>query len=153
MKERSTNTSIQTKLMKDAVKKIKPPKSSNLSKQDMIYWEAIVSNRHEWNDLDLFLAANLAKTLRLIDEETLLIEGEGTVILGGKNMTTPVVNPHHTVLESLTRRSILLTTKLQVHAQATMGESREQKSRNGKKKDAIEAFDDLDDDDLIARPH
>lgn len=149
-KNRSDSISEIVKANMNAVVEIEPPETSNLTADDMVYWRAIVDARHEWSMIDKFHAANLARTLRMIDFESEMLEDEGSVIMGGKNGTTPVMNPRHTVLDQLSRRATNLSQKLQVHAQATMGDPRDSKGKNRLKREAIEAQHDIEDDGLIA---
>lgn len=146
-KNRSDSIVELSKSMASALAEIKPPETSNLTENDMIYWKAIIEARHQWSNIDLFHAANLARTLRMIDDESAELESEGSVIWGGKNGTTKVMNPRHTVLEQLSRRAAALSQKLQVHAQATMGEPTDNKKKNQMKAQFKNALDDMDDDE------
>jgi hypothetical protein len=60
-----------------------------------------------------------------------------------------VQNPKFSILETLSRRAVLLSKSLQVHAHATVGESREQVAKNR----AQAKVRKLEDDELFARPH
>lgn len=148
-KNRADSAHVQTEIVKNVMKDFKPPECVALSEKHMPFWEAIVAVRHTWTDIDLFHAANLARTLCSIEEETSLLEMEGTKIENHRG--TPVMNPRFAALQQLTSRATTLSQKLQVHAQATMGNPRDQKKKNKVKMDAIEAFHE-EDDDLIARP-
>lgn len=149
MTKRTRSDSIEslTKTMQSALAEINPPETSNLTASDMIYWKAIIEARHDWNSIDLFHAANLARTLRMIDDEASELEAEGSVIWGGKNGNTKVMNPRHTVLEQLSRRAAALSQKLQVHSQATMGNPRDNVKKNENKKNMMGGLSDLDDDE------
>lgn len=146
-RNRSDSISELSKAVANALADIDPPETSNLNEKDMVYWKVIIEARHEWSKIDLFHAANLARTLRMIDEESAELNSEGSVIWGGKNGTTKVMNPRHTVLEQLSRRSALLSQKLQVHTQATMGEPRDNAKKNGLKAKAKETLNGFDDDE------
>lgn len=104
---------------------INPPAHLKLRDNDWPYWEAIVQARAAgtWNNADLALAVNLARTQadiqRLGDE----LEDEGDVLINARG--TAVVNPKHTLLETLTRRAVALSRALHVHAEATVGRSRD----------------------------
>lgn len=113
------------------------------------FYEAIVRARTDWTDVDLTHAANLARCQADIEDCERLLKAEGTVI--DNNRGTPVMNPRHTALEQLSRRSVALSRMLQVHAIATVGPSEDRRTKNKVKREALDAFND-DDDDLIARP-
>lgn len=51
------------------------------------------------------------------------IDVEGDIIKNEPG--TPIVNPRHSLLETLSRRSIALSRMLHVHAEATVGNSRD----------------------------
>jgi hypothetical protein len=80
------------------------------------FWLAIMRNRprDRWNDLDLTMAANLARTLADIERLQAELDTEGYV-LGGK------VNPRHRLIETLTKRVSALSRLLHVHVEATVG--------------------------------
>lgn len=154
MKERSTTANEIVNIAQKALEAISPPPEANLRECHLPYFKDIVDARHEWTRVDLRHAANLARVWYDIDVLNKDIEREGYTIYGGKSGKTLVQNPSILLRESLLRQSVTLSTKLQIHAQATMGESRDQKDRNKKKKEVLDGFNSLDDDtDLIARPN
>jgi len=135
-----------------AVIGIKPPACVRLEEHHMGFWQYVTEARAEWTNIDLVHAANLARCLYDIEYETALLAKEGSVIMGGKNGITAVMNPRHTVLEQLSRRSVAVSSKIQVHAAATVGEAKLGKGKNTAKRQAMQAMEDVEDDDLIARP-
>jgi hypothetical protein len=62
------------------------------------------------------------------------IAEQGNIIENDRG--TPIINPRHTLLEVLTRRSVALSRMLHVHAEATQGESRQQAKRAKPEQDA-----------------
>lgn len=152
MTKRSDSTHVQTEIMASAVKGVKPPDCVRLEEKHMPFFKYITEARAEWTNIDLIHAANLARCLYEIEEESAMLAAEGSVIMGGKNGVTPVMNPRHTVLEQLSRRAVSVSSKIQVHAAATVGESKLSRGKNTAKRDSINAMDELD-DDLIARPN
>jgi hypothetical protein len=80
------------------------------------FWLAIMRNRprDRWNDLDLTMAANLARTLASIEQLQTELEAEGFV-------TDGKVNPRHKLIETLTKRVSALSRLLHVHVEATVG--------------------------------
>lgn len=151
-KPRSDSTHVESNLLANALMEIKPLATTPLSEEEMQFWPIIVSARHEWTDIDLLHAAQLARAMHAQEIETQLLKEEGTIIKGGRHGVTNITNPRVLVLAEITRRTIMLSQKLQVHAQATMGISRNQQKKNGKQKDLKAAFDSLEDARLIARP-
>lgn len=124
---------------------IEPPAYVHLRDGDRPFWEAIVTARARdtWNGSDLANAANLARCKADIERLQGEIDSEGDVIENQRG--TPIVNPKHTLLETLTRRAMALSRMLHVHAEATVGESKDagkalKAERDAKK--AVEAASD-----------
>lgn len=131
---------------------IDPPAHVHLRPEDRPYWDAVVRARarDSWTDADLILAGNLARCNADIERLQKEIDTEGDVVTNARG--TPVVNPRHTLLETLSRRSVALSRMLQVHAQATQGDSRDQAKRATRQREA-EVTLQQHDDDLIPRAH
>lgn len=151
MPKRSDSSHVQTEIMNKAAKGVTPPDCVVLREKDLPFWKAITQARHDWTVIDLIHAANLSRCLADIEEETKALHQEGTVIMGGKNGTAYVKNPRADILETYSRRAMAISAKIQVHAAATQGESKQAKAKNTAKREAIEAFED-EDDNLLARP-
>lgn len=147
---RADSAHIQTGLVQEAFKDIKPPSSVVLEPKHMPFWYAIIQARHQWTEIDLFHAANLARCFCAIEEETALLSMEGSIVYVGKRGDVPSENPRSRRVFTLTNQATNLSQKLQVHAQATMGNPRDNVKKNTKKQEMLEAFE--DDDDLIAKP-
>jgi hypothetical protein len=96
------------------------------------------------------MAANLARCKYDIERIQLEIYAEGDVVENFRG--TMVVNPKHTLLETLSRRAVALSRMLHVHAEATIGKAKDQPKGNAIQRKAEEIVDNLD-DGLIARPH
>ena len=130
---------------------IKPPASVHLRDGDQPYWDAIVRARAKdsWTDSDLIMAGNLARCLATIEKLQREIDAEGDIITNDRG--TPVINPRHTLLETLSRRAVSLSRSLQVHAHATQGDSRDQGKKATKQRQAEKVIEEQDDDDLIPR--
>lgn len=148
--KRADSSHVQTKIMADALKGIQPPDCVTLDKEHMPFWRHIINARETWTTVDLIHAANLARCMASIEENQLLLKAEGDVLINQRG--TPVMNPRFTILEQLSRRSVSLSSKIQVHAAATLGESKLSRGKNTAKRDALEAMEDAE-DDLIARPN
>lgn len=149
-KKRADSAHVHSEIMQAAVKSIPVPDCVKLDKKHMPFWNAITAARSEWTTVDLIHAANLARCMCSIEENQNKLAKEGDVIDNARG--TPVMNPRFTILEQLSRRSVSLSSKIQVHAAATVGEAKLSRGKNTAKRNAIEAFEELGDDDLIARP-
>jgi len=134
-----------------ALKKIAPPAHVELRDCDVPFWDAIIGARarETWTDIDLVHAANLARTQADIEkvQKELDVEGFTIVNIRGNVMH----NPKFMVLETLSRRSVALAKALHVHANATVGDARDQVPKNKRQRKMVETNRDLD-DDLIAQP-
>lgn len=150
-KDRADSSHVMTELAREATREILPPEVTPLEESEMPFWKAIIQARHTWTDVDLLHAANLARSFKKIEENTVMLRIEGDVLINAKG--TPVMNPRFAVLEQLTRRAAALSQKLQVHAQATIGKPETNNKKNAAKQKIAQTFNDLDDDDLIARPN
>lgn len=130
---------------------LKPPCFVNIRKADKPFWDSIVRarTRDSWTDSDLVMAGNLARCLSDIERLQKEIDIEGDVVLNARE--TQVINPKHSLLETLSRRAVALSRTLQVHAQATQGESRDQGKKATKQRAAEKVLANQDDDDLIPR--
>lgn len=97
-----------------------PALPSTLRASERKFWDAIMVARlpQQWAQVDLLLAANLARCLADIESNRRLMLREGMVT---RSPSGTRVNPRHGVLETLNRRAIALTRVLQLHAVATIG--------------------------------
>jgi hypothetical protein len=134
-----------------AALKIEPPAAVRLRDGDRPYWDTIVRARgaNEWSEPDLLHAANLARCLHDVERISGEVAAEGDVIENGRG--TPVLNPKHSLLEVLSRRSVALTRLLQMHAQARLGRPEDVAKGRAAALQAREVVDGMD-DDLLARP-
>lgn len=106
---------------------IQPPDHVNIPPEAMPFWTSLVHARAEehWTRADLENAANLARTKAKIEKLNAEVEVEGDVIANKRG--TPIPNPKHAIIETLTRRVIALSRIIHVHAAATSGDSRDEK--------------------------
>ncbi|WP_434558030.1 TerS protein [Pseudomonas sp. Z4-20] len=144
-------TSAVAAMQAAAAGPIPPPSFVNIRKADKPFWDSIVRarTRESWTDSDLVLAGNLARCLSDIERLQKEIDIEGDIVLNARD--TQVINPKHSLLETLSRRAVALSRTLQVHAQATQGESRDQGKKATKQRAAEKVLANQDDDDLIPR--
>jgi hypothetical protein len=125
------------KAMQDALAgQIQPPPHVKLRECDIPFWCSIMDSRPRdaWDNADLEMAANLAKAKADIARLHEEIEAEGDIIENLKG--TPIVNPRHALLETLTRRSVALTRMLHCHPEAKEGPSEKQTARHKAGKEA-----------------
>lgn len=122
---------------------LEPPPHVTLRDRDRPFWNAIMQARARdtWNTADLAHAANLARTQADIERLQAEVDAEGDVTFNAAG--SPVLNPKHKLLETLSRRAVAVARMLHVHAEATVG-----KSEDASKALANEraARDDADDD-------
>ena len=129
-----------------------PPEHIEVPDAAMPHWWAIVCARDysAWTGTDLEHAANLANCLADCERLRREIRQEGDVLNNARG--TPVVNPKHQLLETLSRRSVALSKLVHVHAEATAGKSRDDAKRSQKQREVADAINCKDDDGLIAKP-
>lgn len=123
----------------NALAKLEPPAHVNLRDSDWPFWYAITSARaaNGWNDSDLAKAANLARCQSDIERLSIELGEEGDIIENDRG--TPIVNPKHSLLETLSRREVALSRVLHVHTEATVGRSRDSGNKSKAQKEAREA--------------
>lgn len=151
--KRSDSTTTETQIFQEAYKGIPVPACTPLYDYELPFWRAVTQTRASWSEVDLIHAANLARTMHAIEKNQALLLKEGDVIMNQRG--TPVMNPRFTVLETLSRRSVAISTKIHVHAVATLGEAKLGKGKNAKKQQALNALNNEQDEDelLLARPN
>lgn len=121
---------------------LKPPAHIRLRDIDIPYWNCIVQARaaSTWTDIDLAHAANLAHCQADIGRIQEQLEHEDDIILNAKG--TAVVNPKYALVNTLSVRSMALSAKLHVHANATVGKSEDAPKKLAAEKQAREVEDD-----------
>lgn len=120
---------------------LEPPAHVRLRDGDRPFWDSIVEARprDRWDNADLEIAANLARCKADIERLQTEIDGEGDVIENARG--TPVMNPKHTLLETLSRRAVALSRMLHVHAEAKQGPSKNQGKALAAERGAKEAVE------------
>lgn len=148
---RSDSAAGAVKAAAAAVADVEAPAHVQLREGDRPFWLAIVRARaaDTWTAVDLAHAANLARCQADIERLSGELIAEGDVVTNARG--TPVVNPKHTLLETLSRRAVALSRMLHVHAEATVGKSEDASPALKAEKKARAAVEALDDDDLIPR--
>jgi hypothetical protein len=132
--------------MAGALSEIAVPEHVDVPEGAMKFWRSITKARaaDRWTDADLEVAAELARTKANIERLNGEIVSEGDIIVNERG--TPIVNPKHNLIETLTRRMVALSRMLQVHAEATQGKSRDQVKANQAQADAGKAADEAESD-------
>ena len=127
-----------------------PPAPSILSADAGAYWPVIVSakRRSAWTDLDLALAATLARDLAAIDQLSAELERDGLTLEDAKGKR--YAHPAAGLLDQATRRAVLATRTLQIHAIATTGKTDHQGNKNEAARTLKGVVDNVH--PLIARP-
>ena len=127
--------------LKNAQTEIRPPAHVAIRQQDWPFWSGIISTRatDSWNEPDLVKAANLARCQADIERLILEVSDEGDVIKNDRG--TPIVNPKHDLIERLSRREIALSRAIHVHAEATVGRSRDSGNRAKAQKSKVVAIE------------
>lgn len=128
---------------------IKPPQHVTLRKADLPFWSAIVRARARdtWTDVDLTKAANLARCQADIEAIQKKVRREGDIIVNSRG--TQIVNPLHSLLETLTRRELALSRAVHVHAEATTGKSEDAARKLQEQQAAEESVEKVKPDGLI----
>ena len=93
-----------------------PPKNVRMRPEDRPFWESIMASRahDEWLPADLVIAAQLARCQADIERESSILDTEGPVVENQRG--TPIANPRHSVLETLSRRQLAMMKTLAMHA-------------------------------------
>ncbi len=120
-----------------------PPKHVALRPGDRPFWNAIVTARARdtWTGPDLVTAANMARSQADIERLQAEVDAEGYVI-------DDKISPKAKLVETLSRRVVVLAAALHVHALATQGRARDAGNALALER---QARAEQDDDDLIPR--
>lgn len=151
-KKKLDSVAGEVQTMQDATAgPLKPPSHIHLRERDYPFWDAIIAARprSKWDDMDLAMAANLARCLSDIEYHQEDLDRQGPVLENARG--TLVANPLHSVLEALSRRAVAFSRMLHVHPEAKDGASRTQKKASQKVVEAMEVVEGSD-EGLIPRP-
>lgn len=130
----------------------KPGNPAGNTSGDRPFWDEIISSRarETWTLPDLVKAAQLARCLSDIERVQVAVNEQGDTIINTRG--TKIVNPLHALLETLTRRSLGLSKALHIDATATQGRSNKTGEKTKAEKEAKEAVEATEEDDLIPGP-
>jgi hypothetical protein len=137
-------------VMQKAAAGLFPPEHISMTPADMPFWMSVLAEKakSEWTAHDLELAALLAKSLRKMEQEDLLLDSEGSVVSTASGK--PTANPRARIVAELHSRIIKYRQTLGIHARGKGGEARDVEKRRQLARD-IENDNPLA-DDLLARP-
>lgn len=98
---------------------LEPPGHVDVPEAAMPFWLDITRARarSEWSRIDMTAAANLARCCADIERLSAELMSEEDIVQNARG--TPVVNPKHALLETLTRRHAMLTRMLQIQPAAS----------------------------------
>jgi hypothetical protein len=150
---RSDSAEVAVDAMQQATREIAPPPNVTLPPEVRPYFDEIVAGRApaEWSTPDLLLAVNLARCFYDVERISAEVASEGDTVATPRGGVA--VNPKHSLLEVLSRRSVALMRMLHLHAQARNGRPEEQAKKRGvvqAARDAIDRGAAGDEDDLLA---
>jgi hypothetical protein len=128
---------------------IEPPRHTPLRAEAMKFWPGVVCARarDEWIEVDLVVAAQLAECQACIEEESVQVRLEGTVLKNDRG--TLVANPRTGVLEALARREMALMRTLRMGGRVA-GDARDQSGKRQVERTARKVREELQDDELLA---
>jgi hypothetical protein len=149
-RQRIDSITAAVKVMQKAATELFPPDHILMTRADMPFWSSVLHEKamSEWTSHDLELAALLAKSLRKMEQEDILIDKEGSVVLTGAG--TPMANPRVRIAADLHSRIMKYRQTLGIHARGKGGEARDVEKRRERARE-IEGNNPLA-DDLLARP-
>jgi hypothetical protein len=122
---------------------LNPPAHVALRDGDRPFWDAIMKSRARdtWTDSDLTTAATMARAQADIERLQADIDVEGYTVANAKGIQ--IINPKATMLETLSKRVVALSRVLHVHAEATIGRSRDAVNALANERAAADEDDDL----------
>jgi len=125
------------------------PQHSKLSEDAVAYWSGIISARarDEWTELDLVVAAQLARCQADIERESVALGDEGSVVMNQRG--TQIMNPRHTVLMQLSQRQCALMRALRMGGKVA-GDPRSEAGRRKIEAESRQLRDELAEDELLA---
>lgn len=147
---RSDSTKGKAAAVKSAVEPVlSPPSHIKLRDADLPFWESIIRARARdtWTDVDLAKAANLARCQADIERIQSEIDAETDIVINSRG--TQIVNPKHSLLETLTRRELALSRAVHVHAEATTGKSEDAAKKLQVEREAVKSVTAVEGDGLI----
>lgn len=121
-KTKADTIAAQVKAHAAVKTKIEPPAMCRMRDVDLPHWKSIIAAKQpdEWTEPDLFMAAQMARSMADIE----LIDAE---LLTEPRVINNKPNPKITIVETLTNRVMRISRSLQINARAKNGEIRDLK--------------------------
>jgi hypothetical protein len=128
---------------------LEPPECVDLDDECRPFFSLVLRARarDEWNDATLVVAANLARTMYDIEEQTKLLKTEGYIVPDERGRDD--INPRHIIIEQLSKRKMAYMRTLVIGG-AALGDAKDFKNKRKLEMDARKIKDELTDDDLLA---
>lgn len=152
---RSDSATSAIDAMKNAAKKpLVPPKQCPLRKEDLPFWNSIITSRsrEEWTEVDLVIAAQLARTQADYEAEHTLLYQERPIEYDQHGRS--FVNARCRYIDLLAKKQLALMRALRIAGIA--GTPRDNLTKRQLEQQAREIraglMDDEDEDELLARP-
>lgn len=146
----ASSATEKIRAMVNGSKPLKGPLShTKLRPGDQPFWDGIIKARatDEWDDADLVVAAQLARTQADIEKQQETLDAEGTVVENARG--TQIMNPRVTVLEQLARREMALMRTLRMGGKPA-GDIRSFEGKRRAESEARQVASELEDDPLLA---
>lgn len=132
---------------------LEPPAHVLLREKDRPFWKTIVEARarERWDELDLTLAANLARLLADLEDYQRQLDnlGAGRFVENGTSGSIKA-HPLFDLIDAGSRRAVAMARALHVHAEAKQGKAKLQGKAVEKQREARQIIGGAD--DLIKRP-
>lgn len=128
----------QKELAREINKKIRPPKPFKLTPRLKIFWDLIIDARLTWTEIDLVQAYNLATLHADVQDLNERI-----------NEKLHIVPAEYMLRDKLTQTIMRLSSQLQVHAIATIGDNEQVRNKNAAKGKALRNKREFADDENL----
>lgn len=113
----------------------------------MPFYRAVLASRDEWNDVDLVVAAQLARSQRDIEVESRKLQREGmVVVIRGK----PRVSPRFKRVDRLIKLEMALMRTLGIGGRGA-GDRRDEAGRRAAQREAEKVQAELATEELLAK--
>lgn len=150
-KTRIDSAAEASRIASRASQPLNPPPTIPLKSDELPFFANVVDEfgRSEWTAHSLEIAALLARTMCMLENETRLLRDEGSVAHSERG--TPVQNPRVSVTKGLAGDLLSYRRSLQLHARAQNGDVRDTAKRRGGVKAVEKSVKDGGDDGLLAK--
>jgi hypothetical protein len=145
----NTAASVVAAMVNASKPDLEPASHTPLREEAKRFWRGIVRARarEEWIEVDLVVAAQLAECQACIEEESVALRLEGTVLKNDRG--TLVANPRCSVLEALARREMALMRTLRMGGRVA-GDARDQAGARSAERVARKTKAEVEEEELLA---